>query len=331
MTSPTPSLPDELYVEVTNRCNSRCQTCIRTFKTLEPTRDLTLDEFRSIVGQLPALRRAVLHGVGEPLLNPELVAMLGHLKQRPNPPYTLFNSNALALTPSRQAALIDSGLDELRVSIDAAHAELYRRIRGVDGFERVVSNVAALARRAAREGAGPQLSLWFTAMRSNLADLPCLVRLAHRLGVGEVYVQRLVFHGQGLAQQEQSLFRAMQAAEQVLLEQAEGLAQALGVRFRASGSVSPRESLLSSDHDPRPWSHCRRPWTLIYVSAHGNLLPCCFSPFSTRNYPGLILGNAFRQPLAEIWNGAAYRSFRTALSSGSVPESCDRCGVSWNL
>jgi radical SAM protein with 4Fe4S-binding SPASM domain len=331
VSTPTPRLPDELYVEVTNRCNSQCQTCIRTFETLEPARDLTPDEFRSVVDQVPALRRAVLHGVGEPLLNPGLAAMIGHLKHRPDPPYVLFNSNALALTPSWQEALVASGLDEFRVSIDAAHPELYHRIRGVDAFDRVAANVADLARRIARAGGGPRLSLWFTAMHSNLADLPDMVRLAHRLGVGEVYVQRLVFYGQGLARQEQSLFRAMQAAEQALLEQAEGLAQALGLRFCASGSVSPHASLLSPDGDPRPWSRCRRPWSLIYVTANGNVLPCCFSPFSTRDYPGLILGNVFQQPLAEIWNGAAYRRFRTALSSDAPPEPCGRCGVSWSL
>jgi len=331
VSAPTPRLPDELYVEVTNRCNSRCQTCIRTFETLEPPRDLTLDEFRSMVDQVPAMRRAVLHGVGEPLLNPDLAAMIGHLKQRPDPPYALFNSNALALTPSWQEALMESGLDEFRVSIDAAHPELYRRIRGVNAFEQVAANVADFARRVAQAGGGPRLSLWFTAMQSNLADLPDMVRLAHRLGIGELYVQRLVFYGQGLARQEQSLFRAMQASEQALLEQAEQLAQALGIRFCASGSASPRESLLSPDGDPRPWLRCRRPWTLIYITANGNVLPCCFSPFSTRDYPGLILGSVFEQPLVEIWNGAGYRSFRTTLRSDAPPESCDRCGVSWSL
>jgi len=331
VSTPTPRLPDELYVEVTNRCNSLCQTCIRTFQTLEPPRDLTLDEFRSVADQVPAMRRAVLHGVGEPLLNPGLAAMIGHLKQRADAPCVLFNSNALALTPHLQEVLMESGLDEFRVSIDAAHPELYRQIRGVDALDRVTANVARFAQRIARAGGGPRLSLWFTAMQSNLADLPDLVRLAHRLEVGEVYVQRLVFFGQGLARQEQSLFRAMQAHEGALLEQAEGLAQALGIRLCASGCVSPRESLLSPDGDPRPWSRCRRPWTLIYVTANGDVLPCCFSPFSTRDYPGLILGNVFRQPLNEIWDGAVYRSFRTALRSDVPPEPCDRCGVSWSL
>ncbi len=325
------SVPDEVYIEVTNRCNSRCQTCVRTFETLEPLRDLTLGEFRALVDQAPILRRAILHGVGEPLLNSGLPAMIAYLKQRPNPPRVLFNSNAILLTPEKQAALLAAGLDELRISTDAAHGALYARIRGVDAFDRMVDNVSAFSRQIRQNGHGPQISLWFTALHENLADLPDLVQLAYRLGVGEVYVQRLVYYGQGLARQEQSLFRAMQATEDALLAEAEALAEERGIVFSASGTTSPRESLMSPDGSKRPWSHCRRPTSLAYITANGNVLPCCFSPFTTRDYSGLILGNAFQMPLAEIWNGTSYRRFRAALQSDTPPESCDRCGACWSL
>ena len=68
-------LPRTLYLETTNRCNSKCQTCVRTFLTREPPKDLTLAELQRIVDQFPVLERVVLHGVGEPLLNRELFAI----------------------------------------------------------------------------------------------------------------------------------------------------------------------------------------------------------------------------------------------------------------
>jgi radical SAM protein with 4Fe4S-binding SPASM domain len=324
-------LPGELYIEVTNRCNSRCQTCIRTFETQEPRRDVTLDEFRALVDQAPALRRVTLHGVGEPLLNHDLPGMIAHLKRRANPPHVLFNSNAILLTPQMQQSLIDAGLDEFRVSTDAAHRQLYTRIRGVDAFDQMVDNVSTFVRRIQQAERGPRLSIWFTAMQDNLGELPGLVRLAHRLGVGEVYVQRLVYYGQGMAQQEQSLFRAMQAAEEALLKESESLAGELGITLFASGATSPRESLLSTNGNPRPWAKCRRPQTLVYVSANGNVLPCCLSPFTTRDYPGLILGNILQTPLAEIWRGDSYQRFRAARQSDTPPEACDRCDINWSL
>jgi MoaA/NifB/PqqE/SkfB family radical SAM enzyme len=57
-----------LYLETTNRCNLLCTTCPRTYEKLEPPADMSWELFRSIVDQIPNLHRAVLHGVGEPML-----------------------------------------------------------------------------------------------------------------------------------------------------------------------------------------------------------------------------------------------------------------------
>src|SRR4051812_33104792 len=66
------SNPHELYVEVTNRCNSLCVTCPLTFSPQETEHYLSLDEFVTLVSQFPELRRVVLQGIGEPLLNRQL-------------------------------------------------------------------------------------------------------------------------------------------------------------------------------------------------------------------------------------------------------------------
>ena len=92
-------LPSTLYLETTNRCDSKCQTCIRTFTTLEPPSDLTLDRLVRIVEQHPTLKRAVLHGIGEPLLNKELFGMIDYLKARGVE--VTFNSDAISLTDSK--------------------------------------------------------------------------------------------------------------------------------------------------------------------------------------------------------------------------------------
>ena len=55
----------------------------------------------------------------------------------------------------------------------------------------------------------------------------------------------------------------------------------------------------------QPWSLCRRPWTLMYFTAHGRAIPCCIAPFSMRGYDSFTLGDATQQSLREIWNGPA--------------------------
>ncbi|MGH7318640.1 MAG: radical SAM/SPASM domain-containing protein [Candidatus Rokuibacteriota bacterium] len=324
------ALPRTLYLETTNRCDSKCQTCIRTFQTLEPPKDLTLQELRGIVDQFPVLERVVLHGIGEPLLNPELFSIITYLKGKGAT--VLFNSDAITLTAPRARRLIETGLDEYRVSMDAATAETYLRIRGVSRFDRVVANVRSLVALQRELGARtPRVSLWFTAMKANLEELPALVRLAADLGVGEVYVQRLVFNGLGLAVEAQSLHRVLREREQSLLAEAEALARAEGIAFRASGMATPLASLTGADEARRPWAGCQRPWTLSYVTANGHVLPCCISPWTAKDYAGLILGNALEQGFAEIWNGERYRRFRMDFETDVAPDPCRGCGRLWSI
>ena len=79
---------------------------------------MSWDLFTRIVDQFPQIARVVLHGVGEPMMVPALPRMIRYLKDRGT--YVLFNTNGTLLTRRKGQELIDSGLDELRVSIDAA-------------------------------------------------------------------------------------------------------------------------------------------------------------------------------------------------------------------
>jgi MoaA/NifB/PqqE/SkfB family radical SAM enzyme len=322
-------LPRSLYLEATNRCDSKCQTCIRTFETLEPPADLTLDHVRGIVEQFPGLDRVVLHGIGEPLLNPQIFEIVAHLKTRVAT--VLFNSDAIGLTAARATRLLECGLDEYRVSMDAATRETYRRLRGVDRFERVTANVARLiALQRERARATPRVSLWFTASRANIEELPAFVALASELGVAEVYVQRLVFNGLGLATEANALHGRLREREQALLAQAEELATVRGLTMRASGLATPLASLQGASA-PRPWSGCQRPWTLAYVTANGNVLPCCISPWVARDYGALILGNARADSFETIWNGERYQRFRADFESDTPPDPCRGCGSLWSI
>ncbi|MFZ0236989.1 MAG: radical SAM protein, partial [Xanthobacteraceae bacterium] len=69
-----------LYLETTNRCNLLCTTCPRTYEELEPPADMSWELFTSIVDQIAHLQRAVLHGVGEPMLVKHLPRMVRYLK-----------------------------------------------------------------------------------------------------------------------------------------------------------------------------------------------------------------------------------------------------------
>jgi MoaA/NifB/PqqE/SkfB family radical SAM enzyme len=322
-----------LYLEVTNRCNLLCTTCPRTYAELEPPADMAWDLFTKIVDQVPDCSRAVLHGVGEPMLVKNLPRMVRHLKDRGA--YVLFNTNGTVLNERNGRALIAAELDELRVSLDASNAASYLKIRGKNYFDRILRNVHAFRALQEREGYDrPKVSAWLTGLRETIAELPAFMRVAAEIGVKEVYLQRLVFFEQdaiGMARPDQALFERLAHDEAVYLREAEDLARSLGLTFSASGAASEPGVSLKRKQDGNPWSLCGRPWTVMYFTANGRALPCCIAPFSQHGYENYTLGDATQEDLREIWNGPRYQSFREALASDTPPRVCANCGLRWSL
>jgi radical SAM protein with 4Fe4S-binding SPASM domain len=322
-------LPRELYIETTNRCNLACKTCPQFFGMPEDPADLTLTTVERILDQAPGVTRVVLHGIGEPLLNKEMPAIVRAVKARGA--YALFNTNGLLLRGRLVEPLIASGLDEVRVSVDSATPEVYEAIRGVDALARIFANLQSF--RAIKERLGsetPRVSLWITGMKTNVHELPTLVRKAADIGVGEVYLQRLVYSERGIATADEALFRRADGAALDAVARAEALAQELGVTLRGSGEASALGSLADNDAD-LPYQACRRPWSLMYVTANGNVLPCCIAPFTSVPYDDIVLGNAFEQPIEEIWNGPRYQEWRRRMLSDQPPAACAGCGSAWSL
>jgi len=329
--------PRVVFIEVTNRCNLLCETCPRTYLQREQLKTLSLSEFIEIAEKFPDMQRALLHGIGEPLLNKELPHIIRYLKGRNIE--VIINSNGTLLTSHWQQELVESGLDQYRCSIDGATDETYIRIRGVNLLSRLKKGLQGLVNTKARMGSSkPDLSIWCVATQENLQELPQLLRLASSLNVPEVYVQRLVyFAGQsegqfGMARDELAIFGKDQAAEQEIIDACTLLSAELGINFQASGARDPLNSLAAArPADFSPWQACMRPWTTAYVTANGNCLPCCISPFATDDYESLILGNLFEQPFNEIWNATLYQKFRTDLLSEHPNQACSSCGVYWSL
>jgi radical SAM protein with 4Fe4S-binding SPASM domain len=332
--SPTaPLAPTCLYLEVTNECNLTCKTCPLTYGRVESPALLTLDKVRFLVSQFPSATRMVLHGIGEPLLNQELPQIISYLKVEGK--YVLFNSNATLLNAKWQRALVESRLDEYRVSLDATTPESYAQVRGKPMFPLILKNLEQFMAFKKHLGAArPRVSLWLTGLKETLRELPDFLRVAHRLGIEEVYLQRLVYwdddHDDKLATADQSLFQSLQAEEEAIIQASEALAKRLGLHFEASGATTPAQSIQQTD-DSRPWARCMRPWTVMYITANGSVFPCCIAPFSTESLPSITLGNAFDEPLATIWNNAHYQRFRRALLSDEPHPCCRGCGARWSL
>lgn len=314
-----------LYLELANTCNSRCNTCPLTFGHSETPAMLDRSMAASLAAQAPDLERVVLHGLGEPLLNPAVADIVADFEARGVD--TCFNTNGLLLNAARAAALLDAGLSELRVSLDAADPAMYRRIRGVNGHRVVLANLTRFV--AARDGRGsvrPKVTVYFTAARENVDELPAVVAAVSRVGVDALVVQRLTYWGEGMATEDQSLFRRLAERERTALADAQALAAELGLEVTGTAGLGPIEALERAPGR----GGCVRPWTTMYVTAHGNVYACCIAPFTGVARDDLILGNALSSGLGAVWSGDRYEALRYGLRGGEPLAFCQGCGERWS-
>src|SRR5260370_29109318 len=107
--------PVMVFLTVTRRCNLSCGYCSEYDAVSAP---VPLDDLKQRIDQLADLRTVMvtLNG-GEPLLHPQLPAIVAHVRPRGMP--AAVNTNGLLLTRPIIHALNDAGLYPLQVTLDA--------------------------------------------------------------------------------------------------------------------------------------------------------------------------------------------------------------------
>lgn len=329
MDLPAPPLPRELQLEVTGACNLRCPMCLVSHRPALPrSRALGFEDFRRIVDGLPGLRRLTLQGLGEPLLCPDLVAMVRHAAGRGV--RVGFNSNGLLLTRRRSEELVEAGLGWLHVSVDSADPLAYAGIRRGGDLARLEPNVRDLM-RVVREAPGPDpaVQLVAVAMRRTWRRLPDLVRLTAEWGVGRLWVQGL---SHSFADADPAAgYEALRSfvAEEALwtVDAAAEVAEVMAAARAVAVEVGVELRLPSPPRPPEPrapgTAGCDWPWRSAYVTHEGAVQPCCMIMGADR----ATLGDVREAPFEEIWAGPRYRAFREALLTDEPPEVCRGCSV----
>jgi radical SAM protein with 4Fe4S-binding SPASM domain len=324
-----PPLPAELQLEVTGACNLRCPMCLVAHRPpLGRSAAMPFARFRELVDGLPGLRRLTLQGLGEPLLCPDLVAMVRYAAGRGI--RVGFNSNGLLLTRDRAEDLVAAGLGWLHVSVDAPTPEAYAGIRRGGDLARLEANVRDLMDVVRRAGdAAPEVHLVAVAMRRTVALLPDLVRLAADWGVGRLWVQGLShsfadadpaggYAGLRAFVEEEALWTDDPPPEAApALRAARAAAEELGVALRLPSP--PRPPRRRAPGEPG----CDWPWRSAYVTHRGEVQPCCMIMGADR----ATLGDVGREPFADVWGGEPYARFREALTTEEPPDVCRGCSA----
>jgi MoaA/NifB/PqqE/SkfB family radical SAM enzyme len=321
-----PPLPRFAQIEPIGRCNLACRMCTVNERGDEVA-ELPLARFVELIDQLPDLQELHLQGLGEPMLHPHFFDMVELAVQRGI--HVSANTNLTLLTPKRAERCVTSGLASLSVSLDGATREVYEAIRRKASFDKVLRNLGRLvdARDAARSPL--QVRLVMVLMRANLHELPALVRLAHACRVPQILVQRLSsdLTQPDLPQRYIPIRDYVSAAEL----QASDLPQAAEVFAQARALAADLGITLHlpklADRQDAPTGRCDWPSTQLYVTAAGELLPCCMVATADRASFGRVFSDSGAPAMLAAWQGTAAREFRRALASDQPPRVCRTCAL----
>ena len=174
---------NQIYFYLTEGCNLRCRHCWIAPKFQDKGSSypvLSLDLFKSIVDQAKPLG---LSGVkltgGEPLMHPEIIEILEHIREED---FNLsIETNGVLCTPEIARQIGACKKPFVSVSIDGADAETHEWVRGVSGcFEAALAGI----RNLVKAGIKPQVIMCI--MRRNKDQMEPLLRLAESIGAESV-------------------------------------------------------------------------------------------------------------------------------------------------
>lgn len=183
------------------RCQLRCVMCHFAHPDFVENQTVMGRELLEKVGAdlFPRAHDVVLSSSAEPLMAPELPRALELCRQYGVPSFH-FSTNGLSLTQAIVDKTIEVQMPLLTISIDAATKETFEYIRTPAKWERVISRFDLINERKRAAGSRfPAVSATAVLMRSNIREMPDLVRLMHEKGVTQMnFVHMAVIGGLGI-------------------------------------------------------------------------------------------------------------------------------------
>jgi MoaA/NifB/PqqE/SkfB family radical SAM enzyme len=173
--------PTKVQTAVSTTCNLACPFCMRESMGIRENMFMDFEHFSAHIDELKASTTISLFGLGEPFLHPEFFRFVDLCKE-----YRIMistSSHGMSLDHDTRKRILESGLDDLHISMDGATKKTFEWLRKNAVFETVVEQVTALARERDEIGSKtPRMNVNLTVSRHNIREVPLLVSLAHRMG-----------------------------------------------------------------------------------------------------------------------------------------------------
>jgi len=171
--------------------------CLRE-RVYFPPRNMEFSLFRKIIDEArSSLEFAVPYGVGEPLLNPEIVDMIAYCRNSGIP--TGISTNATLLSEKSSRRLIEAGLNYIVFAFDGARRETFEAYRKGADFDKVRSNIHTFLRVKKAMGSRIFCAVQMVALKENRTEGEALIRMWDLEGIDEVRIKKDEVHNEGCA------------------------------------------------------------------------------------------------------------------------------------
>ena len=293
--------PYMLQIEPTSLCNLACPLCPTGRRELNrPYRHMQLGEFQSLIDDMHRyLLFLVLWDWGEPLMNPDLPAMVRYASERGIKTVTSTNGHFLN-NDSYVEALLKSGLTTLIVAVDSITEDYttYRKKGELDRVLAGLNNVIAVKKRL---GAETLINMRTVVMKQNEHELEACENYARMVGA-DCFTVKTLNPSCGMAALDESLLPRNPSYR----------------RYQYYQDTWDRVRIDTT---------CRRVWIMANIFSNGDVVPCCYDYSSE-----MKVGNIGETPLTKLWNSPAYCALRKRIVTqmSSIPR-CHNCDINFKL
>jgi MoaA/NifB/PqqE/SkfB family radical SAM enzyme len=189
--------PVQLNIMATATCTQACKTCYahspevkNNYLSQTAGKEMDLDTFRFVLGQLPTVQTILFSGWGEPLLNSQIFEMVS-LAFKSHTAESIIVTNGL-LIENRLEAMLASPLKRLVVSINGHTPDAFASMTGMppDHFNLIKENVQKLVFEKKRNPKNQlEVYLSFIIDAQNYVKMPEMLRFAQDLRVDGVHFE----------------------------------------------------------------------------------------------------------------------------------------------
>lgn len=312
------SYPLRLAIENGVGCNLNCKMCaLRHMK--RPKGFITFENFKKIYDQInpPYLN---LTGYTDSFMNKDIFRMIRYGKEHGS--FVKLDTNAMIMTPEISCRLLESGADEISISIDGSTQKIYGDICVNGNLKTVKRNVRTLVKfrnSAVKEG-WPKLRIDIAVVvqRDNVKDLVNTIKMIDDLGVDEINPTPVVEYD--IFEFEDYLLRESMVELECELREIEKSTDVIA-DLNLQSLYDYIEDYGKGELKYKTSRHaCYMPWHNCYITWEGDVVPCCY--FYDKQ---VCFGNVLRDPFKKIWNNKKYQNFRKAHATSRDMKICQTC------